>query len=94
VSSPAQEINAVRQQNSVFHTILKLLPWDAFNQAIERHGGMDCARGFTYKSQLVAMLYAQLAGSASLRDVCSGLSSHANRLNPVHVTPARSCKER
>jgi hypothetical protein len=79
----------VRQQNSVFHTILKLLPWDAFNQSIERHGGKDGARGFSYKSQLVAMLYAQLAGSASLRDVESGLSSHANRLSPVHVTPAR-----
>src|SRR5450755_2426229 len=81
-----QEINAVQQHNSVFHSILKLVPWDEFNRAIEQHGAADRARGFSYKSHLVAMLYAQLAGAVSLRDIEAGLSSHANRLYHLHAT--------
>jgi hypothetical protein len=84
-----EEINAVRQHNSVFHSILKLLPWDEFHRAIERHEAKDRARGFSHRSHLVAMLYAQLAGSVSLRDVEAGLSSHANRLYHVHATPPK-----
>ena len=59
-----EEINAVRQHNSVFHSILKLLPWDEFHRAIERHEAKDRARGFSHRSHLVAMLYAQLAAIA------------------------------
>jgi hypothetical protein len=84
-----EEINAMQPHISVFHSILKLLPWDAFNQAIERHEAKACARSFSHKSHLVAMIYAQLAGAVSLRDIEAGLSSHANRLSPVYATPAR-----
>jgi hypothetical protein len=83
----AEEINAVQQHNSVFHAILKLIPWDAFERAIERHDAKDAARGFTHRSHLVAMLYAQFAGAVSLRDAEDGLNSHANRLYHVHATP-------
>ena len=76
----------MQQHNSVFHSILKLLPWDEFDRAIQRHAAADCARGFSHRSHLVAMLYAQLAGSVSLRDVEASLSSHANRLYHVHAT--------
>ncbi len=84
-----EEFNAVRQQNSIFQTILKLLPWDEFNKAIERHDAKGCARGFRFKSQLVALLYAQFFGAVSLRDIEAGLSSQANRLHSLHVTPPR-----
>ena len=36
------------------------------------------------------MLYAQFAGSVSLRDIEAGLSSHANRLYHIHATAPRS----
>jgi Transposase DDE domain/Domain of unknown function (DUF4372) len=84
-----EEINTVRQHNSVFHSILKLLPWDEFDRAIEQRGARDCARDFSHRSHLVAMLYAQFAGSVSLRDVEASLSSHANRLYHVHATPPK-----
>jgi Transposase DDE domain/Domain of unknown function (DUF4372) len=84
-----EEINTVRQHNSVFHSILKLLPWDEFNHAIEQHEAKDCVRSFTHRSHLVAMLYAQFAGAVSLRDIEAGLSSHANRLYHVHATPPK-----
>lgn len=68
---------------------LKLLPLDEFDRAVERHDAKDCARGFNYRSHLVAMLYGQFAGAASLRDIEAGLSSHANRLYHLCATPAR-----
>ncbi len=79
----------MRQHNSVFHSIMKLVPWDEFEVAVKRHRAQDYARGFTCRSHLVAMLYGQLAGSVSLRDIEAGLSSHANRLYHVHAMPAR-----
>jgi hypothetical protein len=83
----AEEINAVQQHNSVFHAILKLVPWGALERAIEQRGAQDAVRGFSYRSHLVAMLYAQFAGAVSLRDVEAGLNSHANRLYHLHATP-------
>jgi hypothetical protein len=60
--------------------MLKLLPWHEFDRAVERHGGAGRARGFSFKSQLVAMLYGQIAGASSLREIELGLGSHADRL--------------
>lgn len=78
-------------QNSVFHAMLKLLPWGEFDQAVERHGATTDVRGFSFKSQLAAMLYAQLSGAASLREIETGLRSHADRLYHLGVSlPHRS----
>lgn len=74
---------------SVFHALLKLLPWDAFEAATERHGTAAQARSFSCKSHLVAMIYAQVSGAASLREIEAGLRSHANRLYHLGVGPVR-----
>jgi len=79
----------VPHHNSVLHAVLKLLPWDVLDAAIERHGGAERARGFSYKSHLIAMVYAQLSGSSSLRHVIAGLQSHADRLYHLGAEPAR-----
>ncbi len=79
----------MQPHHSVFHSLLKLLPWDAFEGAIERHQAKDCARSFSHRSHLVAMLYAQFAGAVSLREIEAGLSSHANRLYHLGATPPR-----
>jgi hypothetical protein len=68
--------------------LVKLVPLDAFDRAVERHDAKDRARGFSHRSHLVAMLYGQFAGAASLRDIEAGLSSHANRLYHLGATPA------
>jgi len=44
-------------------------------------------RGFSFKSQVVAMLYAQVSGAASLRHVVGGLHSHADRLYHLGAAP-------
>jgi hypothetical protein len=78
----------MRHQNSVFHAVLKHVPWEAFDRFVEQHGGDARVRRLTTKSQFVALLYGQLSGAASLREIVSGLESHAARLYHVGAHPA------
>lgn len=70
----------MRHQNSVFHSITKHLPWRAFERLVEEHGADARVRKLTTKSQLLALLYGQLAGAESLRDIVGALESHAPKL--------------
>lgn len=74
--------------NSVFHSMLKLVEWDAFDRAVKRHGAAACTRSFTCKSHLVALLYGQFAGASSLREIEAGMHSHAVRLYHLGARPA------
>jgi hypothetical protein len=69
----------VRHQNSVFHTVLKHLPWGEFERLVEAHGADARQRGFTSKTHIAALIYGQLAGTTGLREIEAGLSSHAAR---------------
>jgi hypothetical protein len=79
----------MRHQNSVFHSVLKHVPWGAFEQLVEAHGADARVRRLTTKSQLVALLYGQLSGASSLRETVAGLESHALRLYHLGVAPVR-----
>jgi IS4 transposase len=70
----------MRHQNSVMHGLLKQVPWGAFDRLVEEHGADARVRRLTTKAQFVALLYGQLAGAASLREIETALSSHAARL--------------
>jgi hypothetical protein len=73
-------VNAMRHQNSVFHGLLKHLPWGEFDRLVAVHGADSRVRRLTTKSQFVALLYGQLAGASSLREIVTGLESHTARL--------------
>src|SRR3981189_1799308 len=74
---------AMRHQNSVFHSLMKHVPWHRFDSLVEDHGADARVRRLPTKSQLAALLYGQLSGAASLRELVTGLSSHAARLYHV-----------
>jgi hypothetical protein len=81
----------VRHQNSVFHDIVKLIPWAVFDRLVEDHGADDLVRRFNTRHQLIALLFGQLAGANSLRAIEATMASHRMRL--YHVggkVPARS----
>jgi hypothetical protein len=82
-------INVMRHHNSVFHGVLKHVPWEEFEQLVEQHGADARVRRLTTKSQLVALLYGQLAGATSLREIVGGLESHAARLYHLGARPAQ-----
>jgi len=81
--------NVMRHENSVFHGVLKHVPWGEFDRLVEEHKADTRVRRLTTKSQFVAMLYGQLSGAASLREIVTGLQSHAARLYHVGVSPAQ-----
>jgi hypothetical protein len=70
----------MRHHNSVFHQLLKHLPWAEFDALVKEHGADARVRRLTTKSQFLALLYGQLAGAASLREIVGGIESHAARL--------------
>jgi IS4 transposase len=80
---------AMRHQNSVFHGLLKHVPWDQFDRLVEAHGGDARVRRLSTKSQFVALLYGQLSGAASLREIVTGLASHEARLYHLGAGPVR-----
>ncbi len=79
----------MRHQNSVLHGLLKHLAWDEFDGLVETHGADKRQRGFTAKTHLVAMIYGQLCGAVSLREIEAGLSSHAARCYHLGIGAVR-----
>ncbi len=79
----------MRHKNSVFHDVLKHVPWSEFDRLVEEHEADFRVRRLTTKSQLVALLYGQLSGAASLREIVTGLQSHAARLYHVGAGPVQ-----
>jgi Transposase DDE domain/Domain of unknown function (DUF4372) len=82
-------VNVMRHKNSVFHDLLKQVPWGAFDRLVEQHQADFRVRTLPTKSQLVALLYGQLSGASSLREVVGGLESHALRLYHLGASAPR-----
>ena len=73
-------IKAVRHQNIVFHGILKPVPWALVEQLENKHEAGRDPRCLKAKPHLIAMLFTQLFGLRSLRDIETNLLSHASKL--------------
>ncbi len=82
-------INAMRHKNSVYHGILQYVPWAGFEELVEEHEGDKGVRTLTMRDQFSALLYGQLAGAASLREIEGGLESHKARLYHVNTKPVK-----
>ena len=67
-------------QNSVFHSVLKQVPWHRFDRLVDEHHADKHVRRLTTKGQLIALIYAQLSGAQSLREVEAALESHSAKL--------------
>jgi IS4 transposase len=79
----------MRHQNSVFHDLLKRIPWARFDDLVARYDADKHVRRLPTKSQFVALLYGQLSGASSLREIVGGVASHRSRLYHVGSVPAQ-----
>jgi IS4 transposase len=70
-------------QNSVFHSLLKHVPWHKLDRSVEQHGADDLSRKLDTKRHFIALLYGQLSGACSLREIVTGMASHETRLYHV-----------
>lgn len=82
---------AMRYQATIFETLLKELPRGQFDRLVAHHNSDYRSRKLSSWSHLVSMIYAQLSGAQSLRDLEHSLNSHGNSfyhlgINAVHRT--------
>src|SRR5260370_14700885 len=75
-----KRINAVPHMNTVFRDVLKLVPWAAFERLVDAYGTDALARRVTTKRQLAALLYGQVSGASSLREVEAAMASPQGRV--------------
>ncbi len=69
-----------RPHTTVLHQLCNLIPAYLVAKLARDHGVDKQARTFSPWSHVVALLYAQLAHSMSLNDVCDSLKHHAAKL--------------
>ena len=74
-------------KNTVFHEVMKQVPWHLFDRLVAEHGADAGVRRLTTKNQFVALLYGQLSEATSLRGIVAGLQSHAPRLYHLGARP-------
>lgn len=76
--------------NTVLGQMLQLLPRHVFEHQVETHSWQGPKpRKLSYWSQLVAMLYAQLSGKKSLRDLVFSLGRHLHKLYHLGLAPVK-----
>jgi hypothetical protein len=75
-----ERTKAVRHHNTVFHGVLKPLPWAVVERSEAEHEADLDERALKAKPHLIALLLAQLFGLRSLREIETNLRSHAGKL--------------
>ena len=71
------------QAMSLFNPLLQHFPRLEFAALVKKHNAERAAKGFSCRTQLVAMLFCQLAHADSLREICNGLACGLGKL--VHL---------
>ena len=77
---------------SCFSQLLSLVDRASFARAVRQHQAERGAKGFGCWDQLVAMLFCQMGGANSLREICGGLATATGKLVHLglHQAPTRS----
>lgn len=77
---------------SLFSQVLSLVNRSRFDRLVKESGAERGAKGFDSWSQFVSLMFAQLAGANSLREIVDGLSSCMGKL--LHLGGMRSAPAR
>src|SRR5258708_2812471 len=72
--------HAMRHHNSGCHAGLNFGPWHVLERLGDEFAANKKVRRLTTQNQFIALLYAQLAGSESVRAIEAGFESHASKL--------------
>ena len=85
-----QNIKPTRSEFNILRQICNHIPKQEVAQIARQSGVQDQARSFSPWSHVVSLLYAQLAHSLGLNDLCDGLQLHAGPLASVRGATAPS----
>jgi hypothetical protein len=83
-----KEGKAIIQVASLFNQLLQHFPRTEFGALVKENNAERCAKGFSCWTQLVSMLFCQLAHADSLREICNGLGCCLGKL--VHLGIAKA----
>lgn len=72
--------------NTIYSQLLQLLPRHDFENLVRRYETDKYVKDFTCWKQLITLLYAQIKGHDSLRDVVAGLSTQSEKLYHIGLT--------
>ena len=77
---------------SIFSQIMGLIPKSMFDKAVRTHQAEKHAKGLSSLSQFVALMFCQLGGARSLREIVGGLAASEGKLKHLGVKrpPTRS----
>src|SRR5699024_6943055 len=78
VAKPVQQPRRNMHRLSRFAQLMKGLPRDSFQKLVDLHAGDRYVKKFGCWQQLLAMVYGQLAGVSSLRELEAGFNQHRN----------------
>src|SRR6185312_17241254 len=82
---------AMHHKNTVIHGLLKAIPRWRFERLVNERRGVYRDRTLSFWNQFGALIYAQLAGVQSLRELVGSLDSQTNLLYHLGMEPvARS----
>ena len=73
---------------SMFSQILGLIPRPMFDKAVRQHQAEKHAKGLSSLSQFVALMFCQLGGARSLREIVGGLAASEGKLKHLGVNQA------
>ncbi len=76
------------QAMSLFNQLLPHFPSLEFAALVKKHKAERGAKGFGCRTQLVAMLFCQLAHADSLREICNGLACCLGKLVHLGISKA------
>ena len=71
----------MNQGRFVFSQLADHLPSRVFDRCVARYGGNHRVRHFTCRNQLLCMMFGQLSGRESLRDLIVGISAHRHKFH-------------
>ena len=83
-----KEGKAIIQVASLFNQLLQHFPRTEFGALVKKNDAERSAKGFGCWTQLVSMLFCQLAHADSLREICNGLGCCLGKL--VHLGIAKA----
>jgi len=69
----------MKHTNSIFHQILKFIPRTTFQSIVDKYKGDRRTRSLTCWDQMLALIFCQLSGRSSLRDIVTSFNSQQTR---------------
>jgi putative transposase len=69
----------MKHTNSIFHQTLEFIPRKTFQTLVDKYKGNRRTRSLTCWDQMLALIFCQLSGRSSLRDIVTRFNSQQTR---------------